>query len=304
MKAELLALDSSARVLSAGDLRAVFLPGRGMLGASLEHRGEELLGGVEHISAYARDGHTCGIPLLHPWANRLATHRYRSVEKDVLLDGVTSIGYDENGLPMHGVPWPWLAWRVIDEDDVTLKARLDWTSDELLAVFPFPHHVEMNVALSPDTLSVETTLLADESSTVPASFGFHPYFRLPGLPRADWHIVLPEMSQLLLDEWHIPTGEEEPFSAIDFELGDRELDDGFKLAGDGDVVFSLKGGGRRIEIEFAAGYPYAQVYAPLDHDYIAIEPMTAPANALVSGRGLRLIEPGGSLRATFHVIIH
>jgi hypothetical protein len=29
--------------------------------------------------------------------------------------------------------------------------------------------------------------------------------------------------------------------------------------------------------------------------------MTAPANALVSGRGLRLVEPGGLFRATFRV---
>jgi hypothetical protein len=34
---------------------------------------------------------------------------------------------------------------------------------------------------------------------------------------------------------------------------------------------------------------------------IAIEPMTAPANALISGRGLHLVEPGGLFRATFRV---
>jgi galactose mutarotase-like enzyme len=37
-------IDPSARTLAAGDLRAVFLPGLGMLGASLRHRGEELSG--------------------------------------------------------------------------------------------------------------------------------------------------------------------------------------------------------------------------------------------------------------------
>jgi hypothetical protein len=31
--------------------------------------------------------------------------------------------------------------------------------------------------------------------------------------------------------------------------------------------------------------------------------MTAPANALVSGRGLRLVEPGGLFRATFRVTV-
>jgi aldose 1-epimerase len=39
--------DPAARTLKAGDLEAVFLPGYGMLGASLRHRGVELLGRVQ-----------------------------------------------------------------------------------------------------------------------------------------------------------------------------------------------------------------------------------------------------------------
>jgi len=69
-------LDPAARTLIAGDLRVVFLPGRGMLGASLCHRGEELLGRVEDLEAAIRTGTTCGIPILHPWANRLDGLRY------------------------------------------------------------------------------------------------------------------------------------------------------------------------------------------------------------------------------------
>jgi aldose 1-epimerase len=300
MNEALSALDPSARTLRSGGLRAVFLPGRGMLGTSLEHRGEELLGRVEDMASFAHSGRTCGIPLLHPWANRLGAMRYRAAGKEVLLDMVTSIGHDDRGLPMHGVPWPRLAWQVTDEDDSTLNARLDWTSDERLAVFPFPHHVEMKIALGLDTLSVETTLLADESSAVPVSFGFHPYFRVPGLPRAEWQIHLPAMSQLLLDERSIPTGEEAPVPALDAKLGDRAFDDGFALL-DPHAFFSIAGNGRRITVEFVEGYRYAQVFAPRDKNYIAIEPMTAPANALVSGRGLRLVEPGVLFRATFRV---
>jgi aldose 1-epimerase len=300
MNYALLALDPSARTLRSDGLRAVFLPGRGMLGASLEHRGEELLGRIEDIPSFAQSGRTCGIPLLHPWANRLGAMRYRVAGKEVLLDKVTSIGHDDKSLPMHGVPWPRLAWQVLDEDGSTLNARLDWTSDERLAVFPFPHHVEMNIALGFDTLSVETTLLADESSAVPVSFGFHPYFRLPGLPRAEWQIHLPAMSRLLLDERSIPTGEEAPVPAFDAKLGDRAFDDGFAVL-DPQASFSIAGNGRRITVEFIEGYPYAQVFAPPGKDYIAIEPMTAPTNALGSGRGLRLVEPGGLFRAIFRV---
>jgi aldose 1-epimerase len=302
MNDALLALDPCARTLHSDGLRAVFLPGRGMLGASLEHRGEELLGRLEEMASFAQSGRTCGIPLLHPWANRLGAMGYRAAGKEVLLDTITSIGHDDRGLPMHGVPWPRLAWQVLNEDNSTLDAWLNWTSEERLAVFPFPHHVEMKIALGFDTLSVETTLCADESSAVPVSFGYHPYFRLPGLSRAEWEIHLPAMSQLQLNERSIPTGKEASVPALDAKLGDRAFDDGFALL-DPHVLFSIAGNGRRITVEFVEGYCYAQVFAPRGKDYIAIEPMTAPANALISGRGLRLVEPGGLFRATFRVTV-
>ncbi len=66
---------------------------------------------------------------------------------------------------------------------------------------------------------------------------------------------------------------------------------------------SLAGAGRRITVELVAGYRYVQVFAPADKDYVAIEPMTAPTNALGSGRGLRLVEPGGTCRTTFRIRI-
>jgi aldose 1-epimerase len=201
---------------------------------------------------------------------------------------------------MHGVPWAQLAWSVSELAADRMKARLDWRRTDLLAVFPFPHRLEMTATLRPDGLTVETTLCADQASAVPVSFGFHPYFRLPGLPRAEWQIELPAMSRLLLDERSIPTGAETPAPAFDAKLGDRAFDDGFALP-DPHAWFSIAGNGRRITIEFFEGYPYAQVFAPRGKDFVAFEPMTAPTNALVSGRGLRLVEPGSLFRATFRV---
>ena len=98
----------------------------------------------------------------------------------------------------------------------------------------------------------------------------------------------------------IPTGEETSVPALDAKLGGRAFDDGFALR-DAHAFFFIAGNGRLITIEFVEGYPYAQVFAPRDKDYIAIEPMTAPTNALLSGGGLRLVEPGDKFRATFRV---
>ena len=45
--------DSSVRSIVAGDFEAVFLPGRGMIGASLRHRGEEILRRTEDLETMA-----------------------------------------------------------------------------------------------------------------------------------------------------------------------------------------------------------------------------------------------------------
>jgi aldose 1-epimerase len=276
------ALDPAPRTLKAGDLRAVFLPERGMLCASLRQRGEELLGRVEDLPGFARSGRTCGIPLLHPWANRLDGTRYRAAGQEVVLDGSSAlIGHDEAGRPMHGVPWSRLTWRVTGADSDTLEAVLEWTGPELLGVFPFPHRLEMAVALRPGGLTVDTTLAAAATGPVPVSFGFHPYLRIPGLSRTAWRVELPAMRRLLLDERNIPTGAEMPFDALDIPLDERDFDDSFVLLEDR-ASFSVAGGGRRITVEFLGAYPYAQVFAPRNQDYIAFEPMTAPANSLIS----------------------
>ena len=62
-------------VLTAGGLRAAFAPEDGMACHSLKHQGEELLGavrgpGVPDVPWIS------GIPLLHPWANRLGGFGY------------------------------------------------------------------------------------------------------------------------------------------------------------------------------------------------------------------------------------
>ena len=294
----------SAHTLVAGDLEAVFLPGHGMLGASLRHRGVEILGRVEDLAAAAAKGSTAGIPLLHPWANRLAGSRYRAAGREVNLDPSSPLLHlDAAGLPMHGVPWSLLTWTPTETRRDFLAARLEWTRSDLLVIFPFRHRLEMAATLRPHSLTLETTLVASPDGPVPVSFGFHPYFGLPQLPRAQWRLELPAMRRLVLDPSGIPTGQEDPFDRFDGELGKSSFDDGFALMEE-HASFSVTGAGLRITVEFLGGYPYAQVFSPKDNNYIAFEPMTAPTSALTSGRGLRSVEPGGQFRAAFRISIN
>ena len=271
-----------------------------MLGASLRRRGVELLGRIENLEAAAESGSTAGIPLLHPWANRLAGLEYHAAGRDVRLDGASPIlHFDSKGLPIHGVPWSKLPWEVTASRVDTIEARLAWTGPELLAVFPFPHALELRVALTPGSLSLETTLFAGPGAAVPVAFGFHPYFALPG-SRPQWRLRLPSMRRLQLDANGIPTGREEAAPAMDAPLADGSWDDGFALEGE-TATLGITGGGLAISVDFLEGFGYAQVYAPPGKPFVALEPMTAPTSALTTGRGLRIVAPGDRYRTAFRI---
>ena len=295
--------EPTARTLVAGELEAVFLPNQGMLGASLRHRGVELLGRVEDLDAAAARGSTAGIPFLHPWANRLAEPRYLVGGRQVELDLSSPLLHlDEHKLPIHGVAWSRLRWEVTGARRDFVRARLEWSARELLAIFPFRHRVELTAIIRPDGLTLETMLVAGSDGPVPLSFGFHPYFRVPGLPRAKWHLGLPEMRRLVLDVRGIPNGDEESFGGFSGQLGENYFDDGFALLQER-TSFSVVGAAYTVGVDFLEGYRYAQLFAPKHTDYIALEPMTAPTSALASGHGLRLVDADEQFRAVFRILI-
>jgi len=300
-------LDGITLVSHDHDLAVAFVPGAGMVGHSLTHRGEELLGQRGGLAAYRERGSSFGIPLLHPWANRLAERTYTAGGRRVELDpGRSPIHFDPNGLPIHGLLAASPDWQVVGRTPgngtAAIAARLDYGAHaDLMAAFPFPHELHVQAELATDTLTVATIVLPTGDVAVPLSFGWHPYLRLPGLPRSQWRLELPVRARAVLDELSIPTGQTESVSIEPGPLGDTSYDDHF-VELDRPATFALEGGGRRIELELGKGYPYAQVYAPTSSDeepYVCFEPMTAPVNALVSGEVLGSVPPGGSFRAEF-----
>jgi galactose mutarotase-like enzyme len=286
--------------LASGELQATVLPSYGMLVASLKWQDGELLRRIDDLEAAARKGSTAGIPLLYPWANRLDGMRYRAAGREVVLDPHSPLLHlDGNGLPIHGVPWAQLPWQVMKSTSSSITARLDWSGD-LLSVFPFAHTAEMEIGLV-DGLSIAVTVIA-EHEPVPVSFGFHPYFGLSDAPRADWRLHLPAMQRLVLDARGIPTGAHSPFATSNDALGETTYDDGLSLDGN-PAQLALSGGGQTIAVEFVQGFPFAQVYAPKGQDLVALEPMTAPVNALASGKDLPIVKPGERFTAKFRVTV-
>lgn len=281
--------------VSSGRLDATFLPDLGMVGVSLRHAGHELLALPGGLDGY-RAGDVTGLPLLAPWANRLGATRYAVDGVVVDLTGLP-LHTDGNGLPIHGTMSARLGWQLVTAEPSRLVARFDFGSHpDLLASFPFPHELRIAVAVAATTLTVDTTVVPTGDRSVPLSFGYHPYFRLPSARREDTHLRLPRRRRIELDDRGLPTGASRAEDAEDAPLGTRGFDDLYEL-GD-DRRLALSGDGRRIALDVGDGYRYAQVFAPPSADFACLEPMTARVNALVDG-GYRLVRPGESFTARF-----
>lgn len=288
--------------LTSPSLAATFVPGAGMIGTSLTEGDVEFLGQRRGLAAYLSDGKTMGIPILYPWANRLSGADYTVDGRTVrLVAGVNGVRTDAHGAPMHGVLAADPGWVVTERSESALTAELAYDTPRLLASFPFPHRLTQDVTLKDRTLTVSTTVTPTADVAVPLCYGYHPYVRIPNVPRDEWTLTTPTMRHLPVDGRGLPTGSVEEWPARTASLRGVEYDDGFDEVAVGSV-FALTGGDRRIEIAFEAGYPSAQLFAPGSDDLIGIEPMTAPTDALRRG-GYRVAAPGGSDTARFSITV-
>ena len=261
-------------VLTNGSLRATFAPEAGMVCASLTADGAELLGQRGGLEKSRTTGSTFGIPLLHPWANRV----------DLEVDSPRARIDAETGLPIHGLLNGWPDWDVTDVTESALTARFDFGAHpELLSAFPYPHVIAVRATLDAAGLTIATRVTSTGSAgPVPIAFGWHPYLTLPDEPR----VSLPVRDRVVLDERKLPTGEIQRMGFPDEFPLHHPFDGGFVDVPDG-VRFLLRGGGRETAVEFLRGYNCAQLFVPEGQGLIAFEPMTAPTNALHSGTGLR-----------------
>jgi aldose 1-epimerase len=294
----------AAVTLAAGELEASFLPGLGLLGTSLRHRGQELLALPGGLAGY-RGGHVTGLPILAPWANRLPSWRYRAAGVEVDLDGL-DLPTDPGGLPIHGTLTAARGWRLerlaAGDGSAVLQASLDYGAEpRRLAAFPFPHRLAVHASLTGGALAVTTTVEATGERPVPVAFGWHPYLRLPDAPRASWRLLLPDRTHLALDQRGLPTGKETDELAEADPVGDRTYDDLYALGRDpAGRRLGLEAAGRRLLVDYGDGYGHAQVFAPPDAEFVCLEPMTGPTAALAAGT-TPLVAPGDRFAATFTI---
>ncbi|MDA8435754.1 MAG: aldose 1-epimerase [Actinomycetales bacterium] len=287
-------------------VEVAFVPGAGMVGVSMTLDGVELLARRHGLAGYLGRGSTFGIPLLAPWANRLASPH--QVVGDVAWDvrvGDPGVHADEFGQPIHGLSAGAREWEVedvgADRGGARLRARLRVDARLVRFVaFPFAHDLVVDVTLSGRTLRVSTALTATGGRAVPIAFGWHPWFEFPDVPRAEWELDVPFVRRAVLDDVKIPTGEVVDEPAPRGPLGTTVLDDVFVDVPPG-AVASVRAGGRGVAVTYVAGYDVGVVFAPSEADVVCVEPMTAPTDPFSGRFPLRLAQPGETVEAVFEV---
>ena len=239
--------------------------------------------------------------VLVPWPNRVAGARWLLDGEEQLLDATEPT----TGNASHGL---------LRNTGYTARERSDDAVTLAVDVFPqhgYPFHLGTSVRyeLADDGLSVTHTIVNHSSSAAPVAVGAHPYLRVGDVPVEELVVTVSGETYLEVDEKQIPVGAR-PTSGTDRDLrhgariGDVRLDTAYTDLQEIDGAYRHRlhtpdGESTELwtDLEFGHVHVYTKTGFPAPGGpalAVAVEPMTAPANALNTGEGLRWLEPGES----------
>jgi aldose 1-epimerase len=259
-----------------------------------------------------------GIPFLAPWANRLDEEAFWANGKKFPFN--MTLGNVRGPVPIHGLLANTNLWEVLevaaDRKSAHVTSRLRfWNHPELMAQWPFAHEYEMTYRLSNGTLEVKLTVTNLSAEAMPLVLGFHPYYRIPDVPRDQWTAHIPARKIAITDSRLVATGDFKPYDLPNpLPLVGHALDTGFAdLDHDaqGRAYFSIESNGKKVETIFGPNYPVAVVFAPQPpegqtRDFICFEPMTGITNAVnlfqkAKYPNLQSVAPGAKWTESFWI---
>jgi len=268
-------------------------------------------GGVAVVEGYGprEIPDACRNQLCYPWVNRVGSGEWSFSGRHARAGADNVVTKTLN----HGVVrWRPFAIDAADENRCILTHVL-----HPLPEYPFLTKFTVEYALGVEGLSVTSTVANLDDVAVPFTLGYHPYFAVttPNIDGAFLHV--PAASYVKVDQRMLPTGEiasvhETP---LDFRL--PKLVDGIEL----DVTFSdlvrdesgmftaavVDANGHEVRVSQDESFPFFQAFsgdtlAPgRRRTSLALEPMTAPADALRSGQALIVLAPGDEWSGVWRV---
>jgi aldose 1-epimerase len=238
--------------------------------------------------------------LLAPWPNRVDHGRYSFGGQEFQLD----LSEPAHGNAIHGLT-RWASWEpaAITTDSAELTLRLLGRPG-----YPFCLELRARYRLSAaDGLEVTITARNAGSGPAPYGTGSHPYLIAGGGLVDECTLSLPAARWLPADDRGIPADQPREVAGTEFDFQDGRLIGAITLDHaltglardpDGRARARLTGPQAGTVLWAGAGYDWLQVFTgdTLGPDYrrraLAIEPMTCPPNAFVTGTDLITMAPG------------
>src|ERR1700690_3803443 len=205
---------------------------------------------------------TGGIPFLAPWANRLSEESFWANGKKYPFN--MTLGNVRGPVPIHGLLGNSDYWEVTevaaDKKSAHVPSRLQfWKHPELMAQWPFAHEYEMTYRLAEGELEVKVSVKNLSADAMPIVLGFHPYYRIPDVPRDQWVARIPARKIAITDNRLVATGEFKPFDLPNpTPLLGHPLDTGFadlERDAQGRAHFSIEAEGKKVETIYGPKYP-------------------------------------------------
>ncbi len=258
--------------------------------------------GVDLVPRYPDDVPTpaaSGVVLV-PWPNRIRDGKYSfgGVDRQLALSE-PAFGNASHGLLRFG------SYTAVEASDERIVLAADVVPQ---TGYPFHLRTRVTFTLLADGLHVSHVIGNVGAEAAPVALGIHPYLQIGGVATEDLVLRSTGTSTLVLDERKIPVDEVPVDDATDLRagrrLGDVALDNayrGLERDADGRAHHTLTApDGRRVELWQDAGFEWVQVFTtdryPGNPLAVAIEPMTAPSNAFVTGTDLIVLQPEREIR--------
>jgi aldose 1-epimerase len=290
--------------ITAGDYQAT-VTGLGAGLRLLRHRGQPVITEYEpDVLPPAGSGQ-----LLCPWPNRVDHGRYSVGGAHYQLD----LSEPANQNAIHGLT-RWSSWATVrhTEQEVTLRHVLLGHQG-----YPFCLELEAGYRLDGGSgLAVSITARNVGSAAAPYGTGSHPYLTTGAASVDECDLTLPAGLRLPNGDRGIPAGPAEEVAGTEFDfrttrpVGGVQLDHAFTgLARDGRgrAWARLGQAGTEVALWAGPGYDWLQVFTgdalepARRRRAVAIEPMTCPPNAFVSGTDLLMLEPRDSVTHTWGI---
>lgn len=253
------------------DSLATVAPGRGGLVTRWKARSREMLFLDEETFADASKNVRGGIPVLFPSPGKLTGDHWKQ-------------GAHEGNLKQHGFARQ-LPWRVVSEGTAgEASVTLGLESSEVTRVdYPYDFEAQYRIALRGSSLLLTFHLTNKGKEPMPFALGLHPYFAVTQDRKA--HITVETEARRAFDN---VTKQEVPYQKLD--LGGDEVD--LHLLDHGASRAAMHGPHGRLALEGSPEFTHWVVWTLPGRDFVCLEPWTAPADALNTGKGLVQVEPG------------